>query len=144
MWSMVAQRLTQITPLAATPDQLWQRVEAAWSAVSQEHIQNVFESMPRRVSAGSANTQTGSHNGQRSAGTPLAIGEAWLKRILSLRPVSTEWVYRTKAGVPLFRKVTNSVRRERCQLIMEPVHYSNIRGPCMSKNAVNITFLPDC
>ncbi|GFW91213.1 hypothetical protein TNCV_3301891 [Trichonephila clavipes] len=32
MWSMVAQCLTQITPPAATPDQLWQRVEAAWSA----------------------------------------------------------------------------------------------------------------
>ncbi|GFX87742.1 hypothetical protein TNCV_2190191 [Trichonephila clavipes] len=29
MWSMVAQRLTQITLPAATPDQLWQRVEAA-------------------------------------------------------------------------------------------------------------------
>ncbi|GFT61087.1 transposable element Tcb1 transposase [Trichonephila clavipes] len=29
MWSMVAQRLTQITPPAATPDELWQRVEAA-------------------------------------------------------------------------------------------------------------------
>ncbi|GFS73543.1 uncharacterized protein TNCV_1990261 [Trichonephila clavipes] len=29
MWSMVAQRLTQITPPAATQDQLWQRVEAA-------------------------------------------------------------------------------------------------------------------
>ncbi|GFT09313.1 transposable element Tcb1 transposase [Trichonephila clavipes] len=38
MWSMVAQRLIQITPRAATPDQLWQRVEAAWSAVPQEHI----------------------------------------------------------------------------------------------------------
>ncbi|GFU26984.1 hypothetical protein TNCV_1151531 [Trichonephila clavipes] len=33
-----AQRLTQITPPAATPDQLWQRVKAAWSAVPQEHI----------------------------------------------------------------------------------------------------------
>ncbi|GFX18967.1 transposable element Tcb1 transposase [Trichonephila clavipes] len=33
MWSMVAQRLTQITPPAATPDQLWQRLEAAWSTV---------------------------------------------------------------------------------------------------------------
>ncbi|GFW49954.1 transposable element Tcb1 transposase [Trichonephila clavipes] len=51
MWSMVAQRLTQITPPAATSDQLWQRVEAAWSAVPQEHIQSLFESMPRRVSA---------------------------------------------------------------------------------------------
>ncbi|GFU69571.1 transposable element Tcb1 transposase [Trichonephila clavipes] len=29
MWSMVAQRLTQITPPAATLDQLWQCVEAA-------------------------------------------------------------------------------------------------------------------
>ncbi|GFV21828.1 transposable element Tcb1 transposase [Trichonephila clavipes] len=47
MWSMVAQRLTQITPPAATPDQLWQRVEAAWSAVPQEHIQSLFESVPR-------------------------------------------------------------------------------------------------
>ncbi|GFW62276.1 transposable element Tcb1 transposase [Trichonephila clavipes] len=51
MWSMVAQRLTQITPPAATPDQLWQRVEAAWSAVPQEHIQSIFESMPKRVAA---------------------------------------------------------------------------------------------
>ncbi|GFX02690.1 transposable element Tcb1 transposase [Trichonephila clavipes] len=51
MWSMVAQRLTQSTPPAATPDQLWQRVEAAWSAVPQEHIQSLFESMPRRVAA---------------------------------------------------------------------------------------------
>ncbi|GFW59289.1 transposable element Tcb1 transposase [Trichonephila clavipes] len=38
MWSMVAQRLIQITPPAATPDQLWQRVEAAWSAVPKEYI----------------------------------------------------------------------------------------------------------
>ncbi|GFU49161.1 uncharacterized protein TNCV_2674641 [Trichonephila clavipes] len=47
MWSMVAQRLTQITPPAAPPDQLWQRVEVAWFAVPQEHIQSLFESMPR-------------------------------------------------------------------------------------------------
>ncbi|GFU33332.1 transposable element Tcb1 transposase [Trichonephila clavipes] len=51
MWSMVAQRLTQIIPPAATPDQLWQCVEAAWSSVPQEHIQSLFESMPRRVAA---------------------------------------------------------------------------------------------
>ncbi|GFX88732.1 uncharacterized protein TNCV_1557771 [Trichonephila clavipes] len=36
---------------AATPDQLWQRVEAAWSAVPQEQIQSFFESMPRRKAA---------------------------------------------------------------------------------------------
>ncbi|GFT16756.1 transposable element Tc1 transposase [Trichonephila clavipes] len=51
MWPMVVQRLTQITPPAATPDQLWQRVEAAWYAVPQKHIQSSFESMPRRVAA---------------------------------------------------------------------------------------------
>ncbi|GFV85421.1 SEA domain-containing protein [Trichonephila clavipes] len=42
MWSMVAQRLTHITPPDATSDQLWQRVESAWSAVSQEHIQGIL------------------------------------------------------------------------------------------------------
>ncbi|GFY05993.1 transposable element Tcb1 transposase [Trichonephila clavipes] len=51
MWSMVVQRLTQITPPAATPDQLWQRVEAAWFAIPQEHIQSLFESIPTRVAA---------------------------------------------------------------------------------------------
>ncbi|GFX03079.1 transposable element Tcb1 transposase [Trichonephila clavipes] len=51
LWSMVAQRLTQITPPAATPDQLWQRVEADWSAVPPKIIQSLFESMPRRVVA---------------------------------------------------------------------------------------------
>ncbi|GFU73277.1 transposable element Tcb1 transposase [Trichonephila clavipes] len=51
MWTMVTQRLTHMTPLAATPDQLWQRVEASWSAVPQEYIQSLFESMPRRVAA---------------------------------------------------------------------------------------------
>ncbi|GFS91977.1 transposable element Tcb1 transposase [Trichonephila clavipes] len=51
MWSMVAQRLTQITTPAAIPDQIWQRVEAALSDVPREHIQSLFESMPRRVAA---------------------------------------------------------------------------------------------
>ncbi|GFX16178.1 transposable element Tcb1 transposase [Trichonephila clavipes] len=51
MWSVVSQRLTQITPPAARPDQLWQRVEAAWSAVPQEHIQSLFETILKRVAA---------------------------------------------------------------------------------------------
>ncbi|GFV68751.1 transposable element Tcb1 transposase [Trichonephila clavipes] len=51
MLSMVAQRLTQITTSAATSDQLWQRVEAAWSAVPQEYIESLLESLPRRVTA---------------------------------------------------------------------------------------------
>ncbi|GFU65182.1 transposable element Tcb1 transposase [Trichonephila clavipes] len=51
MWSKIDQQLIQITPPAATPDKLWQRVEAAWSVVPQEHIQSLFGSMPRRVAA---------------------------------------------------------------------------------------------
>ncbi|GFV53840.1 transposable element Tcb1 transposase [Trichonephila clavipes] len=51
MWSMVAQRLTQITPPAATPDHLWQCGEATWSTVPQEHIHSLFELMPRRAAA---------------------------------------------------------------------------------------------
>ncbi|GFX83413.1 transposable element Tcb1 transposase [Trichonephila clavipes] len=51
MWSMVVKKLTQISSPAATPHQLWQRVETAWTAVPQEHIQSFFESMPRRVAA---------------------------------------------------------------------------------------------
>ncbi|GFW31546.1 transposable element Tcb1 transposase [Trichonephila clavipes] len=55
MWSMVAQRLIQITSPAATPDQIWQRVDTAWCAVPQEDIQSLFESIPRRMAAVSSN-----------------------------------------------------------------------------------------
>ncbi|GFW69188.1 transposable element Tcb1 transposase [Trichonephila clavipes] len=48
MWPMVAQRLSQITPPAATPDQIWQRVEAAWSAVPQ-NTSKVFLNQCRGV-----------------------------------------------------------------------------------------------
>ncbi|GFX61010.1 transposable element Tcb1 transposase [Trichonephila clavipes] len=50
-WSMIDQRLNQITPPVATPDQLWQRVAADCCAVSQNPIQSLFESMQRRVVA---------------------------------------------------------------------------------------------
>lgn len=55
VWSMLAQRLARDTPPAATPDQLWQYVEAAWTAVPQGYIQSLFDSMPRRVAAVIAN-----------------------------------------------------------------------------------------
>ncbi|GFV97317.1 transposable element Tcb1 transposase [Trichonephila clavipes] len=51
MWSMVAHG-AKIIPPAATPDQLWQHVEAAWSAVPQKHIQSLFESMPKLCGSG--------------------------------------------------------------------------------------------
>ncbi|GFV39798.1 uncharacterized protein TNCV_1043811 [Trichonephila clavipes] len=37
------------TPPAATPNQLWQYVEAAWATVPQGYIQSLFASMLRRV-----------------------------------------------------------------------------------------------
>ena len=52
---MLAQRLAWDTPPAATPDQLWQYVEAAWTAIPQGYIQSLFDSMPRRVAAVIAN-----------------------------------------------------------------------------------------
>ncbi|GFV36278.1 HTH_Tnp_Tc3_2 domain-containing protein [Trichonephila clavipes] len=51
MRSMVAQRFTQFTLPTGTPDQLGQCVVAAWSAVHQDHIQSLFESMPRRLTS---------------------------------------------------------------------------------------------
>ncbi|UYV63266.1 hypothetical protein LAZ67_2003581 [Cordylochernes scorpioides] len=51
MWSMVAEKLTQITSSTAKLDQIWKRVEAAWSSVPQEHLQSLFKSKPRRVAA---------------------------------------------------------------------------------------------
>ncbi|GFV30984.1 transposable element Tcb1 transposase [Trichonephila clavipes] len=38
-------------PPTDTPDQLWERVEAGWSAVPQERIQSLFKSMLIRVAA---------------------------------------------------------------------------------------------
>ncbi|GFV06039.1 hypothetical protein TNCV_3143301 [Trichonephila clavipes] len=53
--TLVLHRGIMITPPAAAPDQLWLRVEAAWSAVPQEYIQSLFESMPRRLAAVTSN-----------------------------------------------------------------------------------------
>ncbi|GFX17287.1 uncharacterized protein TNCV_1596091 [Trichonephila clavipes] len=48
---MLAQLLARDTPYAATPDQLWQYVEAPWTAVSRGYTRSSFDSMPRRVTA---------------------------------------------------------------------------------------------
>ncbi|GFY33021.1 transposable element Tcb1 transposase [Trichonephila clavipes] len=49
MWSMIAQRLTQITPPAATPDQPWQRVEAACGLLYPKNTSKVFLNQCRAV-----------------------------------------------------------------------------------------------
>lgn len=48
VWSMLAQRFARDAPPAATPNQLWQYVEAACTAVPQGYIQSLFDSIPRR------------------------------------------------------------------------------------------------
>ncbi|GFV36335.1 hypothetical protein TNCV_2233821 [Trichonephila clavipes] len=50
-WSTLDAEPLTFPPPMATPDQIWQCIEAAWSVVPQEHIQSLFESMPRRVTA---------------------------------------------------------------------------------------------
>ncbi|GFT90782.1 transposable element Tcb1 transposase [Trichonephila clavipes] len=49
MWPMVAQRLTQITPPAAIPDQLWQRVEAAFGLLYPKNTSKVSLNQCRGV-----------------------------------------------------------------------------------------------
>ncbi|GFU74170.1 transposable element Tcb1 transposase [Trichonephila clavipes] len=76
MWSMVAQRLTQITSPAATADQLWHFGEAAWSAVPQEHIQSFFESIPWSVAAVTLATDSGrNHSSQKSINLKMILGQ---------------------------------------------------------------------
>ncbi|GFY14693.1 transposable element Tcb1 transposase [Trichonephila clavipes] len=51
LWSMVAQRVTQITPPAATPRSTLAMCGNCLVCCTQEHIQSLFESMLRRVAA---------------------------------------------------------------------------------------------
>ncbi|GFW54692.1 transposable element Tcb1 transposase [Trichonephila clavipes] len=97
MWSMVAQRLTQITRLASTPDQLWQRVEAAWSAVPQEHIQSLFESMQRRVAAVISN------NGGYSGHSARQLFRAGLDEVKS---ISSSGIHFETFPVTVYRTAT--------------------------------------
>ncbi|GFW81127.1 hypothetical protein TNCV_4804951 [Trichonephila clavipes] len=86
MWFMVAPRLTQFTPPAVTPDPLWQRVEAACSAVSQELIQSLFESMARRVVLFGLAIHQNDHQAKRRfvewAQNEIAVVPDFHKRIL--------------------------------------------------------------
>ncbi|GFW95988.1 transposable element Tcb1 transposase [Trichonephila clavipes] len=53
-WREDAEQLRYTPPdytPAVPPDQLWQRMEACWSAVPPKHIQSLFESIPKRVAA---------------------------------------------------------------------------------------------
>ncbi|GFS59541.1 transposable element Tcb1 transposase [Trichonephila clavipes] len=49
MWSMAAQRFIRITPLAATPDQLWQRVETFFGLLYPKNTSKGFLNQCRGV-----------------------------------------------------------------------------------------------
>ncbi|GFS75946.1 transposable element Tc1 transposase [Trichonephila clavipes] len=51
VWSMVAEILTYHHTPVPTADELWYRVETAWSSVLVHAIQYRFDSMPRHISA---------------------------------------------------------------------------------------------
>ncbi|GFX62573.1 hypothetical protein TNCV_4867361 [Trichonephila clavipes] len=48
---MVTERLARQHTPVTTVDELWHRVEAAWTSVSVHVIQSLFDSMPRRIRA---------------------------------------------------------------------------------------------
>ncbi|MBJ5505484.1 hypothetical protein JGG47_23220 [Salmonella enterica subsp. enterica serovar Derby] len=51
VWSLIGNRVVRQVPPAAAPDELWHRVEAAWTDIPQAQIRSLFLSMPRRVAA---------------------------------------------------------------------------------------------
>ncbi|MBJ3756070.1 transposase [Salmonella enterica subsp. enterica serovar Derby] len=50
-WSLSGNRVARQAFPAATPDELWHRVEAAWTDILQADIQRLFCSMPQHVAA---------------------------------------------------------------------------------------------
>ncbi|GFW68679.1 transposable element Tcb1 transposase [Trichonephila clavipes] len=51
VWNIVGRRLARdLRPVALT-DELWLRIQTIWNTLPQADIQNLFNSMPRRVAA---------------------------------------------------------------------------------------------
>ncbi|GFV89319.1 hypothetical protein TNCV_4151391 [Trichonephila clavipes] len=51
VWCMAAEQLARHHIPLNTIDELWHRVEAAWSYVPVHAIQSLFDSMPRHINA---------------------------------------------------------------------------------------------
>ena len=49
VWDVVERQLVHQRPTAATTDELWACIEAAWHGIPQTHIQCLFLSVPDRV-----------------------------------------------------------------------------------------------
>ncbi|GFV83968.1 hypothetical protein TNCV_1479701 [Trichonephila clavipes] len=51
VWYLVGQRLARDPRPAASKDELLVRIQAIWNSIPQADIQNLFDSMPRRMAA---------------------------------------------------------------------------------------------
>ncbi|GFX69353.1 transposable element Tcb1 transposase [Trichonephila clavipes] len=51
MWNLVGRRLSCYPFPASSKDELLQHIQAIWNSLSQADIQNLFDSMPRRIAA---------------------------------------------------------------------------------------------
>ena len=51
VWDMVGRCLARNPRPTVTKDELWVRIQTIWNALPQTGIQNLFDSMPRRVAA---------------------------------------------------------------------------------------------
>lgn len=51
VWDLVGRRLARDPRPTDSIDELWVRIETIWNALPQEDIQNLFDSMPRRIAA---------------------------------------------------------------------------------------------
>ena len=49
VWDFVGRRLARDPRPVASADELWVRIRTIWNALPQADIQNLFDSMPRRV-----------------------------------------------------------------------------------------------
>ncbi|GFW71834.1 transposable element Tcb1 transposase [Trichonephila clavipes] len=51
VWNLVGWRLARDPRPAASKDDLLLRIQAIWNSLPQANIQNLFESLPRRIAA---------------------------------------------------------------------------------------------
>lgn len=51
VWDFVGRRLARDPRPTSSTDELWIRIQATWNALPQADIQNLFDSMPRRIAA---------------------------------------------------------------------------------------------
>ncbi|GFX41164.1 transposable element Tcb1 transposase [Trichonephila clavipes] len=49
VWDLVGRRLARDPRLAASKDELLPHIQAIWNSLPPAYIQNMFDSMPRRI-----------------------------------------------------------------------------------------------